>query len=84
MTVKIQQYSSNYKKRKLESYRNEKIKKVKHEYSLNHNIPLNIQVSISTLTDTSIPATICLVGQGEPLSSFHLRFKIVFIRFHYY
>ena len=72
MTIKIQQYSSNYKKRRLESYKYEKIKKVKHEYSLNYNIPLNIQVSISTLTDNSIPATVCLEGEGETLSLSYL------------
>ena len=38
MTVKIHQYSSNYKKRKLESHNNDKIKKVKHDYSVNYNI----------------------------------------------
>ena len=71
MTIKIQQYSSSYKKRKLESYKNEKIKKVNYLYSMNDNICLNIQVSISTLTDHShntIPATICLEREGEILS----------------
>ena len=67
MTVKIQQYSSNYKKKKLESHKNDEIKNVKHDYSLNDNVPLNIQVSISTLTDNNIPATICLEGEGETL-----------------
>ena len=76
MTVKIQQYSSNYKKRKLESHNNDKIKKVKHDYSLNYNIPLNIQVSISTLTDNSIPATVCLEGEGETLFRILFRMKI--------
>ena len=42
MTIKIQQYSSSYKKRKLESYKNEKIKKVNYLYSMIGNISLNI------------------------------------------
>ena len=42
MTIKIQQYSSNFKKRKLDSYKNEKIKKVNNLYSMNDTISLNI------------------------------------------
>ena len=63
MTVKTQQYSSNYEKRKLGSYIKDRGKKVKQENLLTDNFPFNVEVSISTLTDpshNSIPATICL------------------------
>ena len=80
MTVKIQQYSSNYKKRKSESFKHENIKKVRNNYFLNSIIPLNIQVSISTLTDNSIPATVCLEGEGETLSYILFRIKILFFQ----
>ena len=68
MTVKTQQYSSNYEKRKLGSYIKDRGKKVKQENLLTDHFPFNVEVSISTLTDpshNSIPATICLEREGE-------------------
>ena len=85
MTVKTQQYSSNYEKRKLGSYIKDRGKKVKQENLLTDNFPFNVEVSISTLTDpshNSIPAIICLATEGKTLFSSFFRIQILFFRFY--